>query len=57
MVLFAKQSSGAGLDGPENTYLGDQFDNLVMAYPIAKDKFWRIFTRWNDIQLWHVYAV
>ena len=28
-----------GLDGPEDTYLGDKFDNLVMAYHITKDNF------------------
>ena len=51
------KSSGVGLDGPETTYLGDQFDNLVMAYPIFKDNFWMIFTWWNDIQLWHVFML
>ena len=26
-----------GLDSPEKTYLGDKFDNLVVAYHIPKD--------------------
>ena len=28
------------LDGPENTYIGDKFDNLVMVYLITKNNFW-----------------
>ena len=46
-----------GLDGPEKTYLGDKFDDLVMVYHIPKVNFWRIFARWNDVQLWHVFML
>ena len=53
-IIGKTKSPGVGLDSPENIYLGDKFDKLVMAYNITKDNLWRIFTRWNDIQLWHV---
>ena len=54
-IICETKSSSGGLDGPENTYIGDLFDTLVMAYPIIIDNFWRIFTGWNDKQLWHVF--
>ena len=56
-IICETKSFGVGLDSPENTNLGDKFDNLVMAYPIFIDNFWRIFIWWNDIQLWHVFML
>ena len=41
IIIGKTKSPGVGLDSPEKTYLGDKFDNLVIAYHIPKDNIYK----------------
>ena len=45
-IIGKTRSPGVVLDSPDNIYLGDKFDKLVMTYHTNKVNVWRIFTRW-----------